>query len=94
MAYDRDDVTPSAPCHCRHVAFIERDLGKVDWEALSHGMRDLKRINWVISAVVLLGVGIAVREVWSAEKSHIRDEAPIGRQGERMAPDRVADPNP
>lgn len=88
-----EDHTPDEPkCHCSHVMLMRHDWRKVDWEGLSHGLRDLKRINWAVGAIFLMVAGIAVKEVWATEKSHIREDAPAGRNGEVLAPDRIEEP--
>lgn len=62
---------------------------KIDWDDLKGTVRDVKRISAAVAAIFLLVAGIAVKEVWSMERAHIRDEPPPARSGERLFQDRV-----
>lgn len=66
---------PEHKCHCSHVVVV---------------MHDFKRINWAIGIVFAAVLATMVHEVWAMEKSHVREDAAPGRNGERLFEDRVS----
>lgn len=61
-------------CHCHHVVVV---------------LHDFKRINWAIGLLFAASIAIMVKEAWSMERAHIRDDSPPARSGERLFQDRV-----
>lgn len=64
-------------CHCPHVVVILHDFKRIE------------KVAWILIVGILAVLG---KEAWATMTSHIRDEAPVGRSGERMFPDRADEP--
>ncbi len=64
-------------CHCSHVVVVVNDLKRME------------RLAWIF--VVAL-VGVLVHWVTGAMGSHVSGAEIHGRQGERLAPDRIEEP--
>lgn len=59
---------------------------------VEHIERDMKFAKWIVSAIFLLVVAIAVNTGADIVKAHFRDDAPLHHSGERLAPDRIEEP--
>jgi len=64
-------------CHCSHVVVVVNDLKRME------------RLAWI---VVVALVGVLVHRVTNAMGAHEGGAAPVWRQGERLAPDRIDEP--
>lgn len=65
-------------CHCSHVVIL---------------VTDHRRISWAVGLLFALLLGFAFHELTAMDRAHIRASEPMGRDGERLAPDRVEEPS-
>lgn len=80
------DETPveHLTCHCGHVTKLDKRVIQVE---VQFGLA-AKFIGICVVAIV----GIGAKVAWDVVKMSVRAEAPIQHAGERLAPDRVAEP--